>query len=130
MDACSNAICSAVLQLKVFDADLSTWVCKIWEALNALLFKGTDPVANAMDVPKPSSVSIVGAIDLKEDCYFSADEGDISPNVNSELLNLFPDDVFISSIWPKVLHKARAQDICRYRLVSSKWKELVSTSPH
>lgn len=63
----------------------------------------------------------------EDEVYFSTDECDDDAE-SGTLLDVLPYDLVVTNIWPRVIIMSTAQDICQYRLISSQWRALVSTS--
>lgn len=75
-----------------------------------------------------------GFVDDEDYEYYSAsedleDEGSMT-FIHSLLIPDLPDDVVIGHIWPLLLHRVLANDICNYRAISIRWRDLVGTSLH
>lgn len=65
-----------------------------------------------------------------DDDYWTADDIDPEDVVNNSLLHALPDELVLSHVLPRVLEDCTAREICLYRLVSTRWREIVSSTPH
>jgi len=59
--------------------------------------------------------------------YFSASEGE-SDEQHTLLLPGLPNEVVLTHLWPRIMKGASAQSLCHYRLVHTRWREIVDNS--
>lgn len=116
-----HTVCRALLQM-------ARWMYVGMGWMIGLLIRPVAASRDSIIVTRESTIDYCRADE--DEVYFSADEFDEDDAECSTLLHDLPYDLVVSHVWPRVVDMASAQDICRYRLISTQWRDLVATSQH
>lgn len=93
-----------------------------------MLFEHHVPSESNEIVPKRVVDMQFEEAELDDAAYFSTYDSFERDAIHSWLLPGLPDDLVMSCVWPWVVEECSAQDICRYRSVSTSWKAFIANS--